>query len=273
MASELSICELGTLHGNEFTLCAYICQTWPHYCFHAVLNAESMQWTHRMYVTCCWQVGQSVSLRQCLWAWQMLESPYGTHNQKVVKKHRSMRTHVHKLQESCPVTKCVKSLSQHSKCLVAMVTQFTLQLRVVSHLKEYTLAHADSTCRSSYSGSCQSWFKFWLHTPMSQSRERETALTGMYSVRPIWTFLCTINTWCLSNCIRGFCFAETMQCISDAQFRWSLVIDQIKSPKTHCSNPHQNFGPIKYSSGGLVSHCFSHAAKQPDFCFPMKFKP
>ena len=61
---------------------------------------------------------------------------------------------------------------------------------------------------------------------------------------------------------------------SDAHFYWSPVIDWLKSPKTDCSNSHQDLGPIiiKYSSGGLIL-LFLWCCGQAYYCFPAKFKP
>ena len=50
--------------------------------------------------------------------------------------------------------------------------------------------------------------------------------------------------------------SDTVLHCSDAHFCRSPVTDRLKSRKTLCSNPHQDLGAIKYSSCGLVSHCF-----------------
>ena len=50
-----------------------------------------------------------------------------------------------------------------------------------------------------------------------------------------------IHQWLKSSCIDNI-FIEYS---SDTYFHWFPVMDQIKSKKTDCSNPHQNFGLIK----------------------------
>ena len=50
---------------------------------------------------------------------------------------------------------------------------------------------------------------------------------------------------------------------SDERFGRSLVMNQLKSQKTDCSNPLWTLVRLKYGSGGLVSHCFYGAVDKP----------
>lgn len=44
--------------------------------------------------------------------------------------------------------------------------------------------------------------------PFNELKRLKTLkLIKTYSVIHIWTFLCTVNAWCLSNCLRGVYFA------------------------------------------------------------------
>ena len=71
-----------------------------------------------------------------------------------------------------------------------------------------------------------------------------------------------------------FCLQCTYRyCISDAHFRWSPVIDRLKSPKTDCSNTLQDLGLIKIQFWWSPVPLFLWCRRQACHYFPTRFKP